>query len=382
MEDKPGIPEGFLKSEFDNAQLKQKIFDETLSSLKTEERFVNYFRDFQESSVNQFMEYYSHMKAEWYSSGTMMTSYRNFQQTQWWKYAFECLGHIQHKKLFNLQCQWRAEKIKLEGFEICYDFTSHRQEILDCKAIPPVSHDELNAYIQYLEELSDEEPFLDQWNIGDDYDRLKSNYYGIGRPDGVYPEWYRFYDKHFGTDILLALPDIRGEKENFYRDLWRKEKEPEWAAHAAARDTRPFIKNLIDREFAEWFLKTFDSKETLALYRSTRLHDDILEQTEHIQMDLINLQQARQRVPIEQDEDWRKGIERACELYHRQKTIALLPAVWELYSQRMKEGKPAMEKEDRRFERDSPSSYDIRSGYLEHILRGRELNGEPRDLNF
>jgi hypothetical protein len=381
MEDKPAPLKGFIEQQLDEAALKQKVYAETKTAFASEDRFVNYLNGFDENSVKQFTEYYAHMKGQWMASGPMMTKYRSFQRNQWWKYAFECLEHIQHKKLLNLECRWRAEEIKVEGFEICFDFRLYGKEVLDCKAIPAVSSEELDAYIQYLEELSDEERFLRQWNIGDDYERAKNNFYGIDT-DGVYPEWYRFYDRHFGTEVLLTLPDIRGKKEKFYWDLWYKEKAPEYAAHEAARDKRPHMKYLSDREFAEWFLKTFDAKETLPLYRAVRGYDDIREQTEEIEMDLINLQQAKQQEPIENDEDWRNGVKRATEMYHRKKTIAQLPSAWEVYRQRIEEGKPAQEKEDRQHAKDNSTMHDLRPMYLEHLLRGRELNGEPRDLNF
>ena len=52
-----------------------------------------------------------------------------------------------------------------------------------------------------------------------------------------------------------------------------------------------------------------------------------------------------------------------------------------MYRSRIGEGKPAMEKDDSRIAHEAMMD-NTRTQRKEYILRGRELKGEPRDLNF
>ncbi|MEP7169446.1 MAG: hypothetical protein ABI855_08775 [Bacteroidota bacterium] len=300
-----------------DADEKQVIYEQTVAELKNGERFKNYFSKYSEDTVNSFIELYARQKAEWFSNGDMMVNYRKHHELRWRQNAFMILEHIQLKKLFNAECEWRAEKIKFKEIEICFDFHVWTRHVLDCPFIKPVNEAELNLYISFLNDLSDEKSF-DDYNIGNDYRALKDGYFRKGEHYSEYPAWYTCYDEHYGSHILLDLPDIRGEKEEAYCDLWREEQKPVWEEQNSGRDKRPNIRTLYDKEFAEWFLKEFDTKEILKLFRSTVQWDEKRQRTEEIEMDLINLGEADCNVPVEDDDDWRNGIKRGSEKYYRE----------------------------------------------------------------
>jgi hypothetical protein len=354
------------------AGAKQRLYEETVSALQNEERFKTYFSGFDENTVQSFIEHYARMKAQWHENGETMVRLRNHHQRQWKLNAFEMLEQIQHKKLFNVECLWRAERTKLQQVNVTFDFYKWRHDVLDCPFLEPVSEEELSVYKEFLSTLPDDKKFKDV-DVGNSYYNLKDNNYRD------YPLWYSFYDSYYKTAYLLSLPDLRTEKEEYYRELWRKEQGPKWAS--GPRDKRPMMRYLHEKDFAEWFLAEFETKETLKLYRSTKQWDEKNERTEEIEMDLINLGEADRTVPVEEDEDWRKGIKRAAERYYRERTLEVLDEVWKLYCSRKAAGRPAREAYDySSFHTEWDNSTSDR--VVEQILRGRELDGKPRDLNF
>ena len=57
--------EELRQKEIEAAERKTKIAEETEIALRTEDRFVNFFKSHDESSVENFIKYYSEMKAVW-----------------------------------------------------------------------------------------------------------------------------------------------------------------------------------------------------------------------------------------------------------------------------------------------------------------------------
>jgi len=358
-----------------DADEKQRIYEQTVHYLQNDERLKNYLNAYTADSVKSFIEFYAHQKAEWFINGDTMLNLRKHHETQWEENALMILKHIQLKKLFNAECEWRAEKMTLPGIEICLDFMVWSRKVLDCPFIKPVTEEEVNLYISFLGDLDDKISF-DDYNIGNDYPTLKDGFYKKGKYYSEYPPWYSYYDAHFGIERLLLLPDIRGDKEKFYNELFHKEQQPLRDEQKAARDKRPHIGSIYEKNFTEWFLKEFDSKETLKLYHNTLQWDEKHQRIEDIDMELINLGEADRDVAVEDDEDWRNGIKRGAEKYYRQRTIEVLPAAWESYCSRIDAGKPFTEEDEEN------TFTGLRNQVMDQILRGREMNKEPRDLNF
>lgn len=103
---------------YEEAQFLKSVKEE----LRTEERFVNYFKDFDPESVASFIESYAHDRYMWMRHGPMYKEINDKEDTKWINKACEHLGFIQQKKLFDAQCLWRAEKVKFEEVDVCYDF--------------------------------------------------------------------------------------------------------------------------------------------------------------------------------------------------------------------------------------------------------------------
>ncbi|MEI8203567.1 MAG: hypothetical protein WCH34_11175 [Bacteroidota bacterium] len=203
-----------MESEIEKIKRKEEFFKQIVHELKTEERFVNYFKQYHPSSVESFINYYAQQKVRWYEEAEMRLRHEERENNKWLKLCFKALEEIQQKKLFNAQCLWRAEKIKLKGIDICEDFMYWEYRILWCPSIPLIEQHELDFYIRYLRESSLEEEF-DKRGEYQSYEHIK-NAFLKKEEEYCYSPWYRFYDKEFGTHSLFELPNIREEKEDFY----------------------------------------------------------------------------------------------------------------------------------------------------------------------
>src|SRR5207249_142334 len=75
------------------------------------------------------------------------------------------------------------------------------------------------------------------------------------------PDWYEFYDGRMGTGALLTLPDIRGKKEAYYKNIywdWKKKQPKEPPPEPSNQP--PYIGDLIPtKEQYTTFMKAFEN---------------------------------------------------------------------------------------------------------------------------
>ena len=122
-----------MKSQVEKIKAKDEFFKQIVHEMKTEERFVNYFKQFESSEVESFIKNYARQKILWYDLAENLKNWKDSKQDKWLKACFKALIQIQQKKLFNAQCLWRAEKTKLEGVLLIKPvvFEDHRGEYLE-----------------------------------------------------------------------------------------------------------------------------------------------------------------------------------------------------------------------------------------------------------
>src|SRR5665213_924310 len=111
----------YLKSRLDdlkNEETAKRIINETYEDLKNNSKYKEYFEQYRPDSIEEFIKSYSQQKGNcWLRHGEMYLKLENDAHNWFRVEADKCLWEIQQKKLFNLQCLWRAEKIQLEGVE-------------------------------------------------------------------------------------------------------------------------------------------------------------------------------------------------------------------------------------------------------------------------
>ncbi|MGB4775744.1 MAG: hypothetical protein WBP45_11260, partial [Daejeonella sp.] len=299
---------------YEEVEFLKKVKEE----LRTEERFVNYFKDFDPKSVDSFIDSYAHNRYMWMRYGPMYKKLNDEEDTKWINTAYEHLGFIQQKKLFDAQCLWRAEKVKFEDVDVCYDFVYWEKYVLQCPFIEPINEDDVNLYIDYLNHNNVEFSLWYTHNDWQDYDEIKEAYHNSDA-NRDFPEWYDFYNSRRGTSAYLILPDIRGEKEEFYRDIYIKERdkqtEEEDKKREELRDKRPRVPSTYDKEHLTFFVNTFEDKQTQIHFKAFERNSEGGDE-EEIEEIIRILLAAGEYVPIQAHYDFREALRQAHDRYN------------------------------------------------------------------
>jgi hypothetical protein len=374
---------GFNDTEIEKTKWKEEFYRETLHALKTEDRFVNFFKSYHPASVEAFMRNYAQQKVYWHLYGESNRQYKRTIQQRWIDEGRECMQMILQKKLFDLQCQFRGNKIKIPGVEVCYQFEEMGENIYDCLFLEPVNETDLTLFTKYLDDCPVEIRYNSQFH----WQSHPFIIMGFLEPEGQFGHeylhsWYDYHNRYSGNDIYLALPDLRGEKEDFYRDLaWAEMREKDKAATAERASSTPPLASLkADEESLLLFAKTFDTPETYHRLKARYDWHAPFEEakTKAIEDDLKTLEVAKRLVAIDNADDWRDGVKWAAERYKRQMVKEALPQVHEQYMASF------LAKKEEAAASGSlvPPMDRVSLVYKADILRGRELNGEQPNLDF
>jgi len=359
---------------------KEEFFNKTVQQLKTEERFVNYFKQFDPTSAESFIKHYATLKVRWFESGNDLKEWERGKSKLRMKNCFYALREIQQRKLFNAQCLWRAEKIKLPEIEICYDFRYWEDHIFGYNFISPINEEDIEFYIRYLRESPCNEPF--DWN-GDyqDYDEFMSQRRETGNAFSQ-NSWFRYYDSQEGTEWYLDLPNIRHEKEEKYLDIYRDDdraKNPDKYNHTNS-DKRAWL-DRFENNFIADFVKAHESPLFYRMYLTHEKETELNELNEKVEEYLEKLEEIPlDYLAIEPADDWRTAVSLTYERYRREKVISLLPEAFEIYLKHLGREWNFPGKKEYLYGDDTYKT--ICKVWKEHLLKARVLNGEPADLNF
>ncbi|SHK56912.1 hypothetical protein [Hymenobacter psychrotolerans] len=303
------------------------------------------------------------------------------------KEAYTYLWMIQHQKLFDLECQWRAEQVDVPGALLTANFEDWHNYIEECPVLTPISPGELELFDAFLAQLTDPDdletgnPSRDFW-----FHRRYPHAREEDEDDHDLSAWTQFWDLRRGTTYLRQLPDVRGGKELRYEKAYRRQRqEARPPAAPVPPDPRPHVPTWGDeyddlvRRYLRQFehpsrLRQFEAKRQLSLYQAA---DD---QTD-LEVALERLQDAGSvEIPIEAHANWRQAVITASNRYYFSQLRAALPHVYSEYCQRMALGiRPEAATEGWRRRHERTTMFD---DLAERVRAGRRLLGEPDDLNF
>ena len=341
--------------------------------LAENESVQRFFKRYKPQSVESFVDSYIIYKFIAHRYADLYSQKAEEKRGRWINKAHEHLKFIQQKKLFDLQCLWRAEQIQLEGIEICFDFEIWKEDIFNCPFLEPINKDDIEQYQSFL--LQNEEYYEFEIYGCQDYDEIKEEYLGSGENCGAMPDWYEYHNLVTGNSSRLQLPDIRGEKELFYRSYtFKKNQEQVAQAEPKVIDMRPSISWHGEKD-ADFFVKTFDDRETQIKFDNYN-EDNKAGRNQDIEIDslIYDMIEQEETIPIEAHYDFTEGLKKAYIKFRNGKIAEHLPLAHEQYLFNKQMGFE--------IERDRPTDTSIREIHLKQILDGREANGEPRDLNF
>lgn len=391
--------------------------------LRTDPRYQHYLVGYEAASAERFVQHYAAHKIHCLREGPGMVKFRLHQAIEHQEEAYERLFEIQQKKLFDLQVRWRAGEIELPGIVIHQQFFDWGRYVHACPWLPAITEAEYQLYCDYLASPACRDvgyhPDHHGCNDWQDYDRMRDNWL-LTQPNPPeedtldcldYPDWYAYYDAHTGAPAgypFATHPDHKGERQDYYIGLARDDK---WAREGHpvpyVPDPRPQYYNYHDASFADHpglyidqytekfaeFARAFepDPEPLIAYYRAylrlqNESHSHYMERTAR---SLEQLWDAKGPWPVAANADWRVGIVEAAQELHRALLLAALPAVFEEYQFRLATGlAPAAPDQFRAYHEGNDEDDDIEEecaptpAWVELILRGRELAGEPQDFGY
>lgn len=372
--------------------------DDIQQDLLTNPRYAELFAPYHPEAVARFAATYASQKFLWQWRGPQAESDQAHALSRRSEAAYNRLWDIQRKKLFDLQCRWRAGEITLPGVECTFDFGTLDAAIENCPVLDAISPDELALYCEFVRLASDfEDDVLDCYRSGDgclprdwqDYDglRLHATEEAADLPDEQRraddpPAWYEFYNGRTGHARLLALPDLRGPREAPYIQAYYAHRHAEHAALPAAAppaDARPSFLSAAQQEaLTQALLQQFETPK-LRRQHAAYLRQQALDAAdEQVEADFAYLKSLDpgEAVPLEAAADWRAALRRAVVETQRQQLLAYLPQVYDAYLLRQEQGIRHPLAEEPQW-RDTSHHYQ-----REMLLDGRALLGEPRNFDF
>lgn len=379
-------------------QYTQKHIDDGIQELQTEkelkikwrkeleenESFQTYLRAFKPTSNDSFLNNYLNKKYSWYQYSHAYKVMFEKERFKWIVLAHKHLEIILQKKLFDLQCAWRAELVKLDGVEFSYDFNILQHDICNCTFLEPISDYDVELYQEFLEASSIEDFNLFYYGDWQNYNEIKY-FYETEDPEEQLPEWYEYHNTRTGNAKLLMLPNHKGDKETFYTQLSiqkGKELKQQISEEQVLKGETPVINmdrrptlNAFDENIIEYVVKNFDSKEAKSefqYYQDITAHYD--ERDDDYDEKFRELLDAKELVPIEAHHDFKEAIALAHRNYTLKKLSEHLPLAHQQYLLNKQMGFSV--------EKGKNPYTGVRPVYAKMILDGRELNGEPRDFDY
>jgi hypothetical protein len=371
------------KEETEKAEWRKKMFHTVKAQLDANPVLQKMLERAHPNQIVQFVEDYAHEKVRWIDRGDEDQNWVEHEELKWLERANKCLDQILQKKLFDAHCLWRAEQLHTPEVKVTFDFRKWERDIRNCLFIEPITEQDVSLYMQYLNDNNFEEElgFLEGWQ---DYEDI-TEAYQTEESDRSVPEWYDFHNGRTGLGVYMTLPDIRGEKERFYMDLWRQQQleerqklEKQVAEDVKngivsdATDTRPTFA-YYQPEWEKWFVTTFEDKKTIKKYKSYTKGRKENYFDENLEEALDILAMADRPVPIEGWFDWKEAVYRSAQGYIRTR---IAEAMYEAYDQY-------------RLNVDLGIGFAVTERlvlnddwYRKAILIGRERNGEPRNFDF
>ncbi len=392
--------------------------------LRTEEAYLTYYAQFNPDSVDGFIKSYASSKYFMFSSEDYYKRMFEGYKTRFIDLADDYIDYILQKKLFNLQCQWRACLVELPLIDYTGDFDYWESHIRSCPFIPPITQEDIDLCVRFLHEKFDDshnnyiekvwqdyEGFKNQIFLDDqeeeDEDKVKLPYSARGID---LPELYAFFDTYQGTTHLLNLPDIRGQKEKPFKDKGRRlaydvrvaENAAKKAQEAAAQleaarllaaegnaEMPPPLPSL-GYYSREKFIAAVEDEHTQEVYKMSNYSNKPLNYLNYdgLEDDLKLLQEFYEEIPIEANSDWRAAIQLAVYRFKQRKAAEMLPYAYDSYLLEFDEAEDIDAMIARRVanhdfkDEDNLYSFNQHQYYKEEFLDGREALAGKRDFNY
>ena len=348
--------------------------EEIEHDLETNPRYAEFFKKFKtKSALRSFIGNYAYQKTNFLLFGKNYHKRIIDWQGDLLESAWEYLSIILQKKLFDLQCLWRAEKIKIPDIEICDQFDYWGFYIETCPFLDTITDEEYKTLCSFIAEKSN---FYDIITSIEWQDYPAPTLELMQDPESQLLYWFEYYNDKLNTpDYSLIYDDIRGEKESKYDD--RPPMSEEWSDLLYPEESESLYPIGIEKGALDEFMNRYENKklhkyrdahERKEFFTSPYLLPTLFEDAIEI------LRYSKEPVPIENHKKWYEAIIRSANNYWKAELFKRLESAYEEYSKTHKF--PIKEK------RESIYYENICSYQKKRIIEARLKRGEPGDLNF
>ena len=377
------IPKEPAQQEEHFRSLKQKFLEEVQNNSAVQQ----WLQQFNNYNWQHFLSYYADYKVNLVRhSSLFIKKTEQVLELKHRSFTQKTLAMILQKKLFDVQCQWRAELVTLPGIRVTFDFWYWSKHIFNCPLIGPITDAELQVMQRFIQTEDFDPDGLYTTNYGwQYYDEIIAKINDEEQDDIV--SWYTFYDTYMGTSANLLLPDIRGQKEEVYCAVVReKEKKEREAANIAPRPPVVMKEGL-------WYSSArcyemaclFEDPHFVALMKADseeELEGDTLENAEcDAYSYMVKLENIPNLPPVRAGLSWRMALKYCYIDYLKIFIHQDLFAANEEY-QMYRSMNLLYRIDDKETDEKSLEEFVMSNHQIKTILEGRAMLGEPEDLNF
>jgi hypothetical protein len=344
-----------------------------MAEVMEDPKALRWLAKFRPEGVEGFFASYWVFRMCWINFGQFQIHHRNSQLTQHIEEAEKVLYFIQQKKLFDLQCLWRAETVLVPEVRFGAEFAVLALDIQTLDFLPPITDEEFGILKDFLETA--------EWDWGKATCEGWQNHWMFiidqkAYPEKGFPKFYSYFDERKGEEsVWTMLPDLRAPKEARYSDAANEYCDSKDDDAEADADPRPHLMDNIDSigEFAKLYEDRFTNDCREAMEWSAENRDQALE------LALQELKDSKERLPIQAHDDWRIAVMRTADVLKRRRISAALDHAYDNYKFRI-QNNIGFAPSERTMEENLLIQRTEKWGEI--ILVGREYLGEPKNFEF
>lgn len=310
---------------------------EIAQELEANQELWEAYKEHREPDVQNLIKSYALAKARLVVQGNYTQMHYQKLLDEWNKRAWFALGEIQHKKLFDMQCRWRSGQLELDGLETSYHFTNLARPILDIDILPPITEEDLDKYLQFLNSSYGVVNHYYYLTDHQHYDQIKEMH--EKSYDGM-PAYYEFHYTVCGNTALLNLPNIKGEEERRLILLaLERLKENDQNKKPAQTSQKKFLNYATSEEKIK-LAHFLGEKEVARFIRDLDVwaREKPSFETDWA-MDYLSLCYP-EPVPMPSASNWQNAIEKAALDHITSKVHEMLPVIYDEYLLKKKLGSP------------------------------------------
>lgn len=320
-----------------------KMEEQFKLELTSDKKYQTYFSQFSSRSVDFFITEYARMKASlYYNKDTYLAELASDADSLALQ-AMSWLWIIQQKKLFDLQCKWRANEIELSEIGTSVDFEFWGCHIEKCPFLASIEEHEFEWLVTYTRKYKPENEGIFAFSLQDYYGKKEYLQTGILTTDGDPSGWYDYHNLLTGNQSLLLLPDVQGEREKIYWKhnfglLGKKGEEPpvRKAVAPVIADDRPGLQCFEEKDLLG-FMKSCEPALVEQMYLGREIWKRSREDRSFNNAVLV-LRSAGEDYPMQNGKGWRHSIIKTAAHYERNQLADALEGAYAEYKFRNQTG--------------------------------------------